>query len=103
MNVIITINSFRNEVVGKQSKEKMTTKKHITENWKNSEKLSSFLGSQWDEPHTEFNFGDIPTHKVSIEVEGNRIIGIKTYSGNSWTARYGYGEPVCDVKLCDVK
>jgi hypothetical protein len=98
MNVIITITSFRNEVVGKQSKEKMTTKKHITENWRNPHMLNSFLGSQWDEPHTEFNFGDIPTHKASIEVQGNCIVRIRTYSGNSWTARYGYGEPVCDVK-----
>lgn len=76
----------------------MDIKDFVIKNWKNAEALSTLLGAEFDR-NDEFHFGSIPTEQARIEVTDGKISRITTWSGLSWTSRYGYGNPVVDVQL----
>ncbi len=74
----------------------MDCKDFIIENWKNPSQLQKLIGQECNQSFS-FNFGDIPTDKAEVDVKDNKISRIRTYSGFSWSARYGYGNVTCDV------
>ena len=76
----------------------MDVKEFIIKNWKDSKALSTLLGVE-HERTDEFHFGEVPTEQARIEVTSGKISRMTTCSGLSWTARYGYGNPVVDVQL----
>ena len=77
----------------------MDIKEFVAANWKDSKALSTLLGAEFGRSD-EFHFGSIPTEQAQIEVTNGKISRITTWSGLSWTARYGYNS-VVDVKLYD--
>lgn len=74
----------------------MDIKAFIATNWKNAEELKTLLGTEADKTQ-EFHFGSVPTEQAKIEVTNGKISRITTWSGLSWTARHGYGDPVVDI------
>jgi hypothetical protein len=71
-------------------------KQFIIANWKSASALRTLLGTDFPE-NDVFYFGEIPTEQAKITVESGKIVRITTWSGLSWTARNGYGNPVVDV------
>lgn len=76
----------------------MDIKEFVIKNWKNAEALSTLLGAEFNVTD-EFHFGSVPTEQARIEVTDGKISRITTWSGLSWAALYGYGDPVVDVQL----
>lgn len=71
-------------------------KQFIIANWRNAEALRTLLGTDFPK-NDDFRFGETPTEQAKIEVKNGKITRITTWSGLSWSARYGYGSPVVDV------
>lgn len=71
-------------------------KAFVQENWRKTSALQSLLGKPFD-GEILWNFGSIPTEKARVLSENGRIVQITTWSGLSWTARWGYGNPTVDV------
>ena len=71
-------------------------KQFIIANWKSTQSLKTLLGVDFGQSE-EFHFGEIPTEKAQIQCENGKITRITTWSGLSWNARWGYGNPVVDV------
>jgi hypothetical protein len=76
----------------------MDIKDFVVKNWRTAEALRTLLGAEFDKTD-EFHFGSVPTEQARIEVTDGKISRITTWSGLSWTPRYGYGNPVVDVQL----
>ena len=74
----------------------MDVKEFVIKNWKSAEALRTLIGAEFLESDI-FHFGEIPTEQAKITVENGKIIRVTTWSGLSWSARYGYGSPVVDV------
>ena len=74
----------------------MDVKEFIIANWKSAEALKTLLGEHFPK-NDEFHFGETPTEQGRIEVKNGKITRIITWSGLSWSAKYGYGSPVVDV------
>jgi len=74
----------------------MDVKEFIIANWKSASALRTLLGADFPK-NDEFHFGEVPTEQASITVESGKITRITTWSGLSWNARWGYGNPVVDV------
>jgi len=74
----------------------MDVKEFIIKNWKSAEALRTLIGTEFPESDV-FHFGEIPTEQASIKVENGKITRVTTWSGLSWSARNGYGNPVVDV------
>ena len=74
----------------------MDVKEFIIKNWKSAEALRTLIGTEFSK-NDEFHFGEIPTEEVRLEVTNGKITRITTWSGLSWTARWGRGNPVVDV------
>jgi hypothetical protein len=74
----------------------MDVKEFIIANWKSAEALKTLLGADFPK-NDEFHFGEVPTEQGRIEVKNGKITRITTWSGLSWSARYGYSSPVVDV------
>ena len=69
----------------------------IQDNWKDLRTLKSFVGKPYY-GYLTFNWGEIPTEKAIVDVDDNgRISRIRTYSGMNWSAKGGYGSPICDT------
>lgn len=71
-------------------------KQFIIKNWRNAEALRTLIGAEFPDSD-DFRFGEVPTEQAKIEVKNGKIIRVTTWSGLSWSARYGYGSPVVDV------
>jgi hypothetical protein len=74
----------------------MDVKEFIIANWKSAEALRTLLGADFPKNH-EFHFGEVPTEQAKIETKNGKITRVTTWSGLSWSARYGYSSPVVDV------
>ena len=69
----------------------------IQDNWRNLQALKSFVGKPYY-GYLTFSWGETPTEKAIVDVDGNgRISRIRTYSGMNWSAKNGYGSPICDT------
>jgi hypothetical protein len=71
-------------------------KQFIIANWKSAEALRTLIGADFPK-NDEFHFGEVPTEQARLEVKNGKITRITTWSGLSWTARWGRGNPVVDV------
>jgi hypothetical protein len=71
-------------------------KQFIIANWKSAEALKTLLGAHFPK-NDEFHFGETPTEQARLEVKNGKITRITTWSGLSWSAKYGYSSPVVDV------
>lgn len=74
----------------------MDVQEFIIANWKSAEALKTLLGADFPK-NDEFHFGETPTEQARLEVKNGKITRVTTWSGLSWTARYGYSSPVVDV------
>jgi hypothetical protein len=74
----------------------MDVKEFIIANWKSTQSLNTLLGVDFGQSD-EFHFGEAPTEKARVECKNGKIIRITTWSGLSWSAKYGYSSPVVDV------
>ncbi len=74
----------------------MDVKEFIIANWKSAEALKTLLGADFPK-NDEFHFGEVPTEQARLEVKNGKITRVTTWSGLSWSAKYGYSSPVVDV------
>ena len=74
------------------------TKSFIMANWKDPVALKTLLGTDYDGKSEYFHFGNIPKEQAKIETKNGKISRITTWSGLSWTARYGYSTPTVDIR-----
>jgi len=74
----------------------MDVKEFIIKNWKSAEALRTLIGTEFSK-NDEFHFGEVPTEQARLEVKNGKITRVTTWSGLSWSARNGYGNPVVDV------
>ncbi|MCE2721517.1 MAG: hypothetical protein LW708_22370 [Anabaena sp. 49628_E55] len=71
-------------------------KQFIIKNWRSAEALRTLIGTEFPDSDI-FHFGEVPTEQASIKVENGKITRVTTWSGLSWSARWGRGNPVVDV------